>query len=128
MIRYLFDTSVLVAALMGTSGRSMRYYDDPTLEKFTIEYVIKETYRVLRGHYKLSEDEISHVMEDIHEKIRIFPDPTVGEFRKIDISDKSDRPIACAAKKYGCRLLLRDYRTYRDCLEIVDVEYIPKNE
>jgi len=128
MTRYLFDTSVLLAGLMGTSKRSERYYDDDTVEKVTIEYVLKESYRVLRDFFKLNEDEINHAMEDIHEKIRILPNPTVGEFRKINISDKSDRPIVCAAKKYGCTLLLRDYRTYKESQDIVDVEYIPKNE
>jgi len=128
MTKYLLDTSVIIAGLTGTSKRSKRYYDDNTIKKCTIEYVIKEVYHVLKNSFHFSEDEINYAMEDIYIKIEILPNPNVNEYKKINIRDRSDRPIVCAAIKNDCRLLIRDFKTYQDSKDLVDVEYIPKNE
>jgi len=159
MTKYLLDTSVIIAGLTGTSKRSKRYYDDKTIKKCTIEYVIKEVYHIVNGaeldrksrytawqysrnrgpegpiplnvlkkSFDFSEDEINYAMEDIYLKIEILPNPNINEYKKIKIRDRSDRPIVCAAQKYNCRLLIRDFVTYQDSKDIIDVEYIPKNE
>ncbi len=128
MTRYLLDTSVIIAGLTGTSIRSKRYYDDNSIKKCTIEYVIKEVYHVLKKSFNFSKNEINYAMEDIYLKIEILPNPNVNEYKKIKIRDRSDRPIVCAAKKYNCRLLIRDFNTYQDSKDMIDVEFIPKNE
>ena len=82
-----------------------------TKTKITNEYVIKEYRRTLLNQGFSGED-IENSLSLLRKKMTILPTPAKDKFQKIDLTDKSDKPIVYSAKTYPCTLVTNDRRTY----------------
>ncbi|MCI0480850.1 MAG: hypothetical protein L0213_04595 [Candidatus Dadabacteria bacterium] len=127
MTEVFLDTGVLLGRVLGTLTGSEGIFNDNTLERYTNEYCLKEAYRVLRDAYGYSDVQIGYALEYIRSKCLILPTPSKEEFRKIDITDRSDRPVVFSAYKYGLVLYTTDERTYRDSKRYVTAKKIGKS-
>ncbi len=120
MIRDFFlDTSVIIEALSKKSSAAFRLVFLPLRRAHTIEYVMKEAHHVLKER-GLREDLIREALDGIRGKVIVHRTPPANRFKKLDIRDRSDKPIVYAARHLGCVLVLRDERTYRDALKYVE--------
>ena len=117
---YLLDTSVILAAVLGTNDKAKQFLFSPDLDLHTIEYVIKEIYHVLLYQYGLTKYQIGLIIDEIRSRVKIHKNPPVKAYKKLNIRDKSDRPIVCAAILHNCVLIIRDEMTYRDAKKYVE--------
>ena len=124
---YFLDTSVFLNWILKRSKEAEFVLSDRNIKKYTNKYVLKEIYWVLKINKEFSEESIARYIERINEKCIILPTPSKEEFGKIDITDKSDRPIVFSAMKHNLILLIDDERTYRDAKKYVKVRRIPKD-
>jgi predicted nucleic acid-binding protein len=119
--RVFLDTSVIIAAVTGTSTEAFRLVFTTSREAHTNEYALKEVYHVLRTVFKFKEELIAKVLDSIRERIIIHKDPPVKAFKKLDLRDKADRPIVYSAMELGCTLIIADEVTYQDAKKYVKV-------
>jgi predicted nucleic acid-binding protein len=118
--RVFLDTSVIIAAVTGTSAEAFELVFTSSSEAHTNEYVLKEVYHVLKD-LGFKEELIARVLDSIKEKLIIHKDPPVNAFKKLNMRDKSDRPIVCSAMILGCTLIIADEVTYQDAKKYVKV-------
>lgn len=62
------------------------------------------------------------LLAEIRKNVKNLPAPQKNEFEKIILTDKSDRPIVCAAMNAKCILVTNDRRTYREAQKYVTVK------
>ena len=120
------DTSVIIAALTGTSRGCVNLVFGKSLDLHTNDYVLKETYHVLRKRFGFSEWDVSGAIRQLRERTRVHRNPPVAAFRKLEIRDKADRPVVYAAMTLGCMLATLDEKTAKDACRYVKV-YLPKD-
>lgn len=121
MDRPLFlDTSVIIAAILETSRLASLLVFSSRWDLHTIEYVIKETRRVLHERYLFMEPQIAQALARVGTKVIVHRTPPAVRFKKLAIRDRSDRPIVYAAMSLGCILVIDDEQTYRDALKYVE--------
>jgi predicted nucleic acid-binding protein len=117
---FFLDTSVILAAILGTSRPASRLVFSSGWDLHTIEYALKETGRVLRKRYHFPEPKIAEAIDHVRRRVVVHRTPPAIRFGKLDIRDKSDRPIVYAARMLGCVLIIDDEETYRDALAYVE--------
>lgn len=104
------------------------------VEKYTNEYAVKETRRVLKEKYKYTESGINNFVEVVRENCKVLSTPAKEEFSRIVARDRSDRPIIYSAKNENCVLIMRNRFVLRDAKKYVETrtpeeffeEYIKK--
>jgi predicted nucleic acid-binding protein len=111
---FFLDTSIILEAVLGHSIKALSVVFESSCPAHTIEYVLKEVHFVLRDRYGYSEFEIARVLERLRERLVVHKNPPSKAFRKLDIRDKSDKPIVYAARCHGCILLINDQETMED--------------
>ena len=114
------DTSIIVAAILIPDGPARKLVFSSGLELHTIEYVLKETRHVLGKRYRVPEPRIADAFLQVRSRVVVHRTPPANRFKKLDIRDKSDKPIVYAARSLGCILVIDDERTYRDALKYVE--------
>lgn len=132
--KIFIDTRILIEALTKTNKFSEFIFWLKGTEKYTNEYALKETRRVLKEKYKYTVSEINKFIEVIRENCKVLPAPAKEEFSKIIARDKSDRPIIYSAKREKCVLIMRNKFVLRDAKKYVETrtpeeffeEYIEK--
>ena len=117
---FFLDTSIIIAAIIETSKTARQLVFASGWELHTIEYVMKEVRRVLRERYRLRESEISTALDHVRSRVAVHRTPPAVRFKKLDIRDRSDRPIVYAARSLGCILVIDDEQTYHDALAYVE--------
>jgi hypothetical protein len=96
-INAFLDTSVLIGKVLKISKNAEQVFKDPYIEKYTNEYTLKELYHVLKKSFNYSEENIGYAIDYIRETCIILPAPKKEEFKKIELLDKSDKPIVYSA-------------------------------
>jgi predicted nucleic acid-binding protein len=89
--RLFLDTPVIVS---GVTKRNKASYDlllNYPGELYTNEYVLKECIRVLKKEFGFSADMVNRALDYVRFRCKVMPTPNKNEFRKISISDKTDR-------------------------------------
>jgi predicted nucleic acid-binding protein len=119
--RVFLDTSVIVAAVTGTSADAFQLLFTPNCESHTNEYVLKEVYHVLRKAFRRHEEDVAKILDIVREKVKVHKDPPVKAFKKLKLRDRSDRPIVYSAMILGCTLIIADEVTYQDAKRYVKV-------
>ncbi len=119
--RVFLDTSVIIAAITGTSAEAFRLVFTASSEAHTNEYALKEVYHVLGKVFGFKEELIARVLDNLRDRIIIHKDPPVKAFKKLILRDKADRPIVCSAMNLGCTLIIADEVTYQDAKRYVKV-------
>jgi predicted nucleic acid-binding protein len=119
--RVFLDTSVIIAAVIGTSAEAFRLVFTSSCESHSNEYALKEVYHVLRKGFGFKEEFIAQVLDSIREKIIVHKDPPVKAFKKLKLRDKADRPIVYSAMNFNCTLIIADEVTYQDAKRYVKV-------
>lgn len=115
--RFFLDTNVLVAGSFALQPDHELVFNHPSA-KFTNEYSVKE-YRHVLEKKGVSPHDVENALEQIRKNVKILPTPQKHEFLKIELTDKSDKPIVCSALKQGCTLVTNDQRTYREAKKYV---------
>ncbi|MCX9014060.1 MAG: PIN domain-containing protein [Candidatus Methanoperedens sp.] len=117
MIKLFLDTNVLLNSLLRDRRAhisSLSILLQNNIQLVTNEYVIKETRKILEDIYSFDKADINQIIEFLRAKIEIVKTPSREEFKTINSSDKSDRPIIFSAKKYDCVLITDDAPTKKD--------------
>jgi predicted nucleic acid-binding protein len=121
MDRPLFlDTSIIVAAILIPGGPARRLVFSSGWDLHTIGYVLKETRHVLRKKYHVPESRLADTFQRVRNRVIVHRTLPAIRFKKLDIRDKSDKPIVYAARSLGCILVIDDECTYRDALAYVE--------
>ncbi|MBI5036713.1 PIN domain-containing protein [Candidatus Micrarchaeota archaeon] len=115
--RLFLDTNVLVAGSFALQPNHELLFNYPA-DKLTNEYAVKEYRRVLAKQGVLPHD-TENALSEIRKKVRILPTPQKQEFEKINLTDKSDRPMVCSAMKTNSVLVTNDLRTYQEAQKYV---------
>jgi len=119
MTKYFLDTNVFVRAIVRTDTFSERLFFDRYKEKLTNEYVIREVRKILKTRFGYSEFQINGAIDSIRLRCEVCSNPPPNRFKKIEISDKSDKPIVQGAIDNKCTLVTGDYNTYHDAKKYI---------
>ena len=126
-MRLFLDTNVLVSAYENRSLASKSILFSGKYDLLINEYCWKETMKVLEREFGRPQTDLQEFKETVERKCSMLPTPNNNQFKKIDITDKSDRPIVCSALQYDCilvtedRLLLKEARKYVRTMRPEDV-------
>ena len=93
---------------------SERLFFDRYKEKLTNEYVIREVRKILKSRFGYSEFQINGAIDSIRLRCEVCLNPPPNRFKKLEIRDKSDKPIVQGAIDNKCTLVTGDYNTYHD--------------
>ncbi len=116
--KYFLDTNVFLNAFFHSSSPDNSLVTSIHLTKLTNEYVLKEVRRVAI-HAGLKQAETESIISLIKRFTTVVPTPLAHEFKKMVLTDKSDKPIVCSALKHGCTLVTNDSRTYSEAKKYV---------
>ncbi len=119
MSKLFLDSTVIISALTSRNPASVLIIIEPKSPLFTNEYVIKEVRRILGNEFKFTVDEVNRSIDFMRDILVVLPMPNKNEFKKIQIEDKSDKPIVYSAKKSGCILVTEDRLLYQNAKKYV---------
>ena len=125
-IRVLLDTNTLVKALAENERDSQLVLKSRKVERYTLEYVLKEFRRALTNR-GFSQGRINRFVDLIHQECTVLPTPSSESFSRCKLSARSDRPIVASAVKAGCILvthahvLLKEARAYVEAMTARDL-------
>ncbi len=105
---YFLDSSVIISSIIGRNDAVDELWHFPNNEYLVNEYVVKEVRRILKQKFHYSYFRIELALERIGREVTILPTPPMNVYRKIRITDKSDRPIVYSAVQYNCVLVTED--------------------
>jgi len=108
MTRLFLDTTVVISSITARNPASVILVSEKRYELVVDEYVIKETRRVLSDEFEFSDQDVNRSIDFIRENMTVVPMPSKNEFKKLNMKDKSDRPIVCSAKRNNCILVTED--------------------
>ena len=126
-MRLFLDTSVLVSIISERTEEAQSLWKSHSGELVVNEYVMKELRRILQTRLGNNDYVVNLTVERVERRCTVVPDPSNNEFRKIRITDKSDRPIVCSALQHECvlvtedRLLLKEAPRYVRAMRPEDV-------
>lgn len=63
---------------------------------------------------------MNEAVDHVRRRVAVHRTPPADRFKKLEIWDRSDRPIVYAARSLGCILVMDDESTYRDALKYVE--------
>ena len=121
-IRYFVDTSEILNGLLERSKWAKRFLYDQKKEKITNDYAIDEMRRILERKFQLSSSDIYNLEEIVLENLTVHPTPPANRFKKLQLKDKSDRPIVQGAIDHKCILVIDDYHTYEDAKKYIETK------
>lgn len=110
---------MLVRAILEVDRYSKKLLYNRSKKKYVNDYIIKEVRRVLSEYYEYSVFEIEKAIEVIKEHCRILPTSPKAMFKKLDIRDKSDKPVVQSAIVQNCVLVIYNTETYVDAKKYV---------
>ena len=119
MSKLFLDSTVIISALTSRNPASVLIIIKQKFPLFTNEYVIKEVRRILGIEFKFTVDEVNRSIDFMRDILVVLPMPNKNEFKKIQIKDKSDKPIVCSAKNSGCILVTEDRLLYQNAQKYV---------
>jgi len=119
--RFFLDTSIIIAALTKTSPVAFKIVFKSDWSLHTIDYVMRETYHVLRNRVKMTEAQIGAALDELRKHIEVHRDLPAKASSKLNVRDKADKPMIYAAMKMGCILIIQDEKAYQDAKRYVEV-------
>jgi len=117
MIKLFLDTNILLNSLLPEREAYISCISillQNNIPLVTNEYVLKEARKILEEIYYFNQEDINQFMEFLRERMEVVKTPSKEEFKVINSSDKSDRPIIFSARKHQCILITDDTPTKRD--------------
>ncbi len=122
MIKLFLDTNILLNSLIPNRKAhisSLSILLQNNIPLVTNDYVLKEIRKILEETYSFNKEDINRFMEFLRTKLEIVKTPSKEEFKTINASDKSDRPVIFSAKKHNCVLITDDAPTKKDAYKYV---------
>lgn len=109
--RYFLDTNVLIAgsAAPQTIPHAENLLTSSLADKYANEYAVKEVRRILQAKYGLRQEEVNTAANFIRQQVTVTSTPQKHEFSKLDLTDKSDKPILCSAIQLNATLVTEDH-------------------
>ena len=108
MTKLFLDSTVIISALTVRDPDSVLILIEGRYTLFTNEYVIKEIRRILDSEFGFTQDEINRSIDFVRDNCIVLQMPRKKDFTRIEIEDKSDRPIVYSAMKNRCILVTQD--------------------
>ncbi len=119
MTKLFLDSTVIISALTSRNPASVLIFIEQGVPLYTNEYAIKETRRVLGSEFGFSPDEVNRSIDFVRDNCEVLKIPHKKDFKKINIEDKSDRPIVYSAMINGCILVTEDRRLKQNAIKYV---------
>ena len=109
MPRLFLDSTVIISAITARNPAAVYLLMDDDFERYTNEYVIKETRRILQKAFDFSIRDVNDSIDLVRRQCIVLPLPNKEEYKKLEIKDASDKPIVLSAIKKRCILVTEDY-------------------
>lgn len=119
--KYFLDSNVIIMAILRPDEIEGRIVFSFPATKFTNNYVIKEIRRVMLNK-KIPQNEIEAEVTEVKRHVIVLSTPPKHEFQKLEITDKSNKPIVCSALKAGCVFISNDVKTRNDAKKYVKAQ------
>ncbi len=119
MTRLFLDSTIIISAVTSRNPNASLLFIEEGNELYTNEYVVKEVRRILANAFDFPAEMVNKTIDFIEAKCIVLPMPNKNEFKKIEIKDKSDKPIVCSAMKKKCVLVTEDGLLYVEAKKYV---------